>query len=114
MAPGSFVIRGKRNYIRNVKLELGVGLVKLPEEETQEPDPGHRVVCAPITAIQKHSEKYLVIRPGKTRKSELAKIIHEKLVPDELKRDITLDMIISVLPPGGSEITQEPKPTGKK
>lgn len=113
LAPGSFVIRGKRNYIKNVKLELGVGLVKLPEEEVQEPDPGYRVVCAPITAIRKHSDKYLVIRPGKTRKSELAKVIHQKLVPDKLKQDITLDMIISVLPPGGSDITQEPKPTGR-
>jgi len=74
-----------------MSVEASIGVYEIEE---------HKVpMCGPETAVRKHCENYLNIRPGHTKKSELAKTIQKRL-----DKDLELDYIIRSLPPGKSEI----------
>lgn len=53
---GAFVVRGKRNYVHNLELILGVGEVEV--EGT------HRVVGGDPEAVRARADRYLVLKPG--------------------------------------------------
>jgi len=82
---GAFIIRGKRNYCR-CKLEVAVGPIQL--------DDNVKVMCGPVNAIRKHTDKYAVIVPGDTKKSDMAHILAKAF-------DVGVDSVDRVLPPGG-------------
>ena len=86
LAKGSFVIRGHRNYIRGARLKLAVGIVDYE---------GKRIM---------HSQNFVVLKPGFTKKEAIAKKILHKINEDDL---ITLDDIIRVLPSGKCDIDEE-------
>ena len=92
---GSFVIRGHRNYIRGARLKLAVGIVDYE---------GKRIMAGPIEALEKHSQNFVVLKPGFTKKEAIAKKILHKINEDDL---ITLDDIIRVLPSGKCDIDEE-------
>ena len=92
---GSFVIRGHRNYIRGATVKLAIGIVNYE---------GKRIMAGPIQSLEKHSKKYVVIKPGFTKKEALAKKIINRINEDNL---ITLDDIIRVLPSGKCDIDEE-------
>ncbi|MHA1311390.1 MAG: ribosome rescue protein RqcH [Candidatus Helarchaeota archaeon] len=99
---GSFMIRGKKNYIKNLSLELAIGLL----EENSEFIP----IAGPINAVKKQTTIYLKIKPGNKKRSEIAKEIKKffiENVKDAIKKDkirqISLDEIIRILP-GEAEI----------
>lgn len=102
LRPGSFVIRGKRNYLKGVKLELSVGL--------EEKNANIRIMVGPSTAIMKHCKVKIDIVPGKMRKTTAAKEIVNKLLSRLGRRvckeeiNILANDLINLLPPGGVEI----------
>lgn len=85
---GSFIIRGHRNYIRSAKLRIAVGIVDYD---------GKRVMAGPESAVKKLTDKYVVIKPGYTKKEAMAKSILSKINEDNL---LELDDIVRVLPTG--------------
>ncbi|PSH00529.1 MAG: fibronectin-binding domain-containing protein, partial [Nanohaloarchaea archaeon SW_7_46_7] len=88
---GAFVIRGERTYMRNMSVEASIGVYEIED---------HRVpMCGPESAVEKHCDNYLSLRPGHEKKSDLAKTVQSRL-----NKELELDYIIRALPPGKSEI----------
>ncbi|MGA1823008.1 MAG: ribosome rescue protein RqcH, partial [Thermoplasmatota archaeon] len=87
---GSFMIRGKKNYIGKLPLVGAAGLIYVEGVP--------KVMFGPESAINSNcSGTYFRITPGKNKKSDVAKIISRELGGE-------LDQIQSVLPPGDMEI----------
>lgn len=82
---GSFMIMGKTQYFYP-KLEYAIGLVD------------GQIIGGPVSAIEKKADSFIVVIPGKEKKSSLAKKIKSKF------KDGDLDDIIKFLPAGGAEI----------
>jgi hypothetical protein len=101
MGKGAFMITGKRNYIRNLPIELAVGIVRVKEH--------YSVVCGPVDAIKKYCENYLVIVPGNEDKNSVTKKIvkyfFEKV--GESVKEIPFEEFIQALPPGGCKIKRQ-------
>jgi predicted ribosome quality control (RQC) complex YloA/Tae2 family protein len=99
---GAFIIRGTKNYIRNIPLQIAVG-IKAEEEYT-------KVVGGPVEAIAKQTDAYVKIVPGKLTSSKLAKRIRfllAKKAPDLLRKEvleIPLEEIQKFIPLGEGEI----------
>ncbi|WP_440953386.1 ribosome rescue protein RqcH [Methanococcoides sp. FTZ1] len=97
---GSFIIRGERNYYRDVPVGAAVGL-ELGAET--------RVIGGPVSAIQ-NSGKYVVeIVPGKFNQNDIAKKVYRIYVdelkdPSFVKQIASPDIIAKRLPPGESDI----------
>lgn len=91
LAKGSFVIRGRKNYIHNAKLELSVGIVDYE---------GKRIMAGPIESVMAHTDNFVAVKPGHIKKEALAKKIVNILKDDE----ITIDDIVRVLPSGKCDI----------
>ncbi|KXA90333.1 hypothetical protein AKJ57_04220 [candidate division MSBL1 archaeon SCGC-AAA259A05] len=87
---GSYMIEGERNY-QTVSLEAGIGL--LDEDDAKIP------ICGPISAIRAHSNFLIKIKPGQTKKSELAKKIKLRL-EGKVDENIDIDELMQILPPG--------------
>lgn len=85
VSKGAFMIYGKTDYI-HPKVEYVIGLVN------------GEVIGGPLTAVAKKTNNYVVVIPGRRKKSELAKKIKAKLNGGDL------DDIIRFLPSGGAEI----------
>jgi len=64
---GAWIIRGTKNYVRNLNLELGIGYIEY--ENTM------LLMCAPLSAIKKQTADYVVIVPGNTEKEQLVKTL---------------------------------------
>ena len=104
MSKGSFMIEGKKNILKNVKLELAVGAVKYQDKYT--------IMSGPVEALTRESLAWVRIQPGKGKSSDIAKLIKNRLI-SKLNNDISeiykgksIDEYLRVLPPGGSEILE--------
>ncbi len=86
---GAFIIRGHRHYIRSAKLEIAIGLVEY--------DGKKRIMAGPIDAMKAHTNKFVSIKPGFTKKEAIAKEILSRL---NEKNNIDLDDIVRILPSG--------------
>lgn len=101
---GSFVIEGKRNYLKDIEIRLAIGIVPLDNRET--------LVCGPEEAIKKRSLFYAVLLQGgmdpmsaaKKLKSEFIKIAGYDQAGESIRR-ISLDDFIRTLPTGQSRIS---------
>lgn len=82
---GSFMVRGKTKYL-HPKLEYALGLVD------------GEIIGGPVEAVKKKTKTFIVVIPGREKKSSLAKKIRSKLKGGDL------DDIIKFLPSGGAEI----------
>ena len=83
---GSFVVRGKRTWHRDMNLEIGMGIgvingVPLP-------------VCGTIETISKIFEKWIKIIPGREKKESIANKIAKAT-------GLIQDDVLASLPPGG-------------
>jgi len=100
VAKGAFMITGKRNYIKNLPLELAVGVTKVKDH--------YAVICGPEEAIKKSTSHTILIVPGREDKNSTAKkiraIMLEKMGSLEGVRDIPLEDYVRALPPGGCKI----------
>lgn len=90
LAKGAFIISGKRNYLK-VELELAIGINK------------ERLMIGPVMAIEKNCSSFVKIKPGYTKKSDLAKKI-KFLLEKKSGLQLDLDEIMQLLPAGEGEI----------
>jgi predicted ribosome quality control (RQC) complex YloA/Tae2 family protein len=101
---GSFVIEGKRSYLKGVEIRLAIGIVQLNGRET--------LVCGPEEAIKNKAMFYAVLLQGgmdpmtaaKKVKSELVRIAGGNEIAETIKR-ISLDDFVRALPTGQSRIS---------
>jgi len=99
---GAFIIRGKKNYVRNIPLRIAVGMV-MKENRVE-------VVGGPPEAIRKQTNLYVEIIPGQQTSSSLAKHIRKLLnqkAPAEWRKqilEISLEEIQSFIPSGKGEV----------
>jgi predicted ribosome quality control (RQC) complex YloA/Tae2 family protein len=95
---GSFIIRGAKNYLRNVPLGVAIG-VQIKEDHA-------KIIGGPPEAVAKHASVYVEIAPGEYKSSELAKrirrILGEKAPVDQKKQilEMPLDEIQAFIPSG--------------
>ena len=112
---GSFMIMGKKNFIRDAKTELAIGIYFEEFKDDLEPDKTiflPRVLCGPPTAIRSQTPLIIIITPTKNglTKGKLAKEIinkfHEKLDASKRKwlKFLDMDELLLYLPSGTSII----------
>jgi predicted ribosome quality control (RQC) complex YloA/Tae2 family protein len=98
---GSFVIEGKRNYLKGVELRLAIGIIQLNNNK-------ETLLCGPEEAIKKHSIFYAVLLQGgmdpmnaaKKIKSEFVRIAEDNIKIAESIKYISLDDFVRALPAG--------------
>jgi len=81
---GAFIIRGSRHFC-NCKLEMGIGKTWIENMD--------KIMGGPISAIKKWCSSFVIIKPGRTSKTDAAHQIAERL-------NVSSDEINKVLPPG--------------
>lgn len=86
---GAFIIRGHRNYVRGAKLEIAIGIIEYDGEK--------RIMAGPEDAMKAHTDKYVKIKPGYTKKEAIAKKILAKINEEDI---LSLDDVVRVLPSG--------------
>tara|TARA_Y100001960_G_C14747695_1_gene866590 strand:+ start:669 stop:2441 length:1773 start_codon:yes stop_codon:yes gene_type:complete len=89
LAKGSFVIRGKRNWNRNLGVELAIGVIDYEGNE--------KLMGGPLSALEKHSKKYVSFRPGFVNRKTVAKKLSDSF-------EIDIAEVERLLPSGGFEI----------
>ena len=88
---GAFIIRGKRNYVHHIPMELAVGEI--------EHMGARKIMGGPRSSITARSVKYVIIVPGEAGRSKASSsLAREFLVPEE--------EISRILPPGNIEIKE--------
>ncbi|AAT43810.1 ribosome rescue protein RqcH [Picrophilus oshimae] len=90
ISKGSWVIRGKRNYIFDLPLKLKITVIEYKGNKLA-------MICPVETEV---TGSYVVISPGSKKRSSVASEIASILNIDQ-------NEIESILPPGGSEIIEE-------
>ncbi len=107
---GSFVIRGERNYFKDIPLGIAVGLELKGET---------RVIGGPASAVRKHGDYILEIIPGKFNQNDISKKIY-RTYADELgdprfvKQIASPDQVAMMVPAGESDIrSQKPERKGQ-
>jgi predicted ribosome quality control (RQC) complex YloA/Tae2 family protein len=101
---GSFVVRGEREYFRDVPLACAIGLQRVPELA---------VIGGPPSAVAKKTALSVVLKPGTFEPNDTAKkvlrTLRERVGEEEaqnLKAVLNTDKIASFVPPGGSDIVE--------
>lgn len=112
---GSFIISGKKNFIKNAKTELTIGLkiVELKEESSKNHKLFYpKIISGPKNAINKQTENMITIIPSKSggfKKGKIAKEIKTYFIKNSEKdlkiwvKLLSIDEIILYLPNGNSE-----------
>jgi hypothetical protein len=112
---GSFVIEGKRNYIKGIEIRLAIGLMELGDNKR------YVLVCGPADAIKKRSLIYSIIIPSGTDPMNIAKKIKSEFVKasaDDIElagfiKSISVDEFIRTIPYGRSKISLTERGEGK-
>lgn len=89
---GAFVIRGKRNYLHHLPIELAIGEIDHQGER--------KIMCGPRSAVEKQSTKFVVIVPGNIDRNQISSVLARSFeVPEE--------EISRILPPGDISIKEK-------
>ncbi|NTV00750.1 MAG: fibronectin-binding domain-containing protein, partial [Methanoregulaceae archaeon] len=101
---GSFIVRGEREYIRDVPLAVAIGVQLSPEMA---------VIGGPISAVSARAPVFVTLKPGTFEPNDTAKkvlrILRERLGEDEmkgLKSVLNTEHVAAFVPPGGSDIME--------
>jgi predicted ribosome quality control (RQC) complex YloA/Tae2 family protein len=96
LARGSFVIRGKKNFIRHALIQIAVGL-----------DEMGRVVAGPESAVAKACPRYVVLIPHREKTSDTAKkVLRELSGGASGPATPSVDDVVRALPAGGGKIVR--------
>ena len=100
MAKGSFMIHGTRNFIKVSSLKLALGIFKEDED--------YLLVCGPPEPIKKKCLCYVVIEPGGSTISDVAKKIRAEFdkTNENFKKRFLIDDYVRALPTGSSKVTE--------
>ena len=90
VSKGSWIVRGKRNYVLNLPLQLKISLIDYK---------GNTLPMISPAETKTESEKYVIIKPGNEKRSTAAEKVAKILGIDRSE-------IESILPPGGSIIVE--------
>jgi len=102
LSRGAFMIRGSKNYVKGVPLEVAVG-IRTGDEHVN-------VVGGPSNAISSQTQIYVKIVPGRESSGKLAKQVRSKLArlaPEDMRQkilNIRLEEIQRFIPAGGGTI----------
>lgn len=91
LAKGAFVIRGKRHWHRNLELNVAIGLISY--------DGTLKFMGGPISSIERHSEKYVIFRPGFTERKIVIRKLSEAFSAESTD-------IEKLLPSGGFDLVR--------
>ena len=89
LAKGAFVIRGKRNWNRNLELNVAVGLINY--------EGNLKFMGGPISAVEIHCDKYVIFRPGFTERKVVIRKLSEAFSAESTD-------IEKLLPSGGFDL----------
>lgn len=89
LAKGAFVIRGKRNWNRNLEVKLTIGIIKYESKE--------KLMAGPTESFVDKSKKYLTFKPGFIERKVVARKI-SKVFDEEISE------VEKLLPSGGFEL----------
>lgn len=96
IAKGSFIVRGRRNYVKNVQIGIVIGITD-----------DMNLIGGPVSAVKKRAGFTVEIEPGRFNQSDIAKKIY-RMFSESFGKSIKVvaspDQIAKFLPPGGSEI----------
>jgi len=108
---GAFIIRGERNYFKDIPLGVAVGLELKGET---------RVIGGPVSSVRKHGDYILEIVPGAFNQNDISKKIY-RIYADDLndprfvKQIASPDQIAMMVPPGESDLkNQKPERKGER
>ena len=108
---GAFIIRGERNYFKDVPLGIAVGLELKGET---------RVIGGPASAVRKQGDYILEVVPGTFNQNDISKKIY-RIYADELndprfvKQIASPDLVAMMIPPGESDLKrQKPERKGQR
>ncbi len=88
---GAFIVRGKRNYLYHLPVELAVGEI--------EHEGARKVMCGPASVVRRRAQRLVVLRPSKEKKGkQVSKLAREFNVPEE--------ELARTLPPGSFDIVE--------
>ncbi|MDY6774254.1 MAG: fibronectin-binding domain-containing protein, partial [Candidatus Nanohaloarchaea archaeon] len=95
---GSFVIRGERNYMRNLEVSAAVGAYERGNSTVP--------MGGPESAVAEQCDHYVVLRQGREKPSDIAKEVKDHL--DEVTgSSLDLDAVVRALPPGKAEVDEK-------
>ena len=86
---GAFIVRGKRNWMPKLILEMAVGKVVIEGAE--------KLMCGPVSALESHSRGYVTVVPGDVEKNKLARQLGKVF-------GVASEKLLSLLPPGGGRV----------
>ena len=92
---GAFIIRGSRNTIRGLPLTLSLGKVD---------NEGERIMAGPPEAVSKYTDNFATIKPGYTKKEEIAMQIRNKIDEEKI---YTIEDVVRVLPSGKCDFVDQ-------
>ena len=102
---GSFVIEGKRNFVKGLEMKLSIGVSK-------ENNNSYKIICGPLESVKSKCIIYVILLPGTIDPMVGAKKIKTELINNSQNdndmtvylKKISLDDIIRVLPSGKIKI----------
>ena len=99
MGKGSFMIYGTRNFIKVASLKLAVGIMKEGEN--------FLLISGPVEPIKKNCLCYVIIEPGGSLISDVAKKIRAEFnkSDEKFQKLFVVDDYVRALPTGSSKIT---------
>ncbi|MCS7108114.1 MAG: ribosome rescue protein RqcH [Sulfolobales archaeon] len=104
LAPGSFMVYGEKNYVKNVKLELAIGVLIVDNNY-------YKLLVGPDNYVSSRCSYYAVLNPGTDKKELVAKRLREFFIKSDRRlRYIDLNELILRIP-GPSRITKLVAPT---
>jgi predicted ribosome quality control (RQC) complex YloA/Tae2 family protein len=100
---GSFIITGRKNFIRRNLVEVAIGL-----------DDSGRLVSGPEAALVKNTRGCLVLRPQREKGSDTAKRTLRDLLSmsEGWAPGLTVDEVLRALPAGGGKVIRKVRPAG--
>ena len=91
LAKGAFVIRGKRNWNKNLEVELAIGLIKYKNTE--------KLMGGPLSSFENNSKKYILFKPGFNDRKQVSRKLAKKF-------NVELSTAEKLLPSGGFEVVK--------
>ena len=88
---GAFIVRGQRQWFKDLNVQMGVGLVAINGVPL--------LMSGTVSSIKQRCERYAILSPGQTKKEQLANRIYKAT-------GLRTDDVLSVLP-GSSDILED-------